>query len=192
MRTSRNQLETVFRTQRASLIGAMTRAFGPANLDIIEASLQDAFVAAAEEWPKSGTPDRADSWILTAARNRALDYLRRSGTSRSKTTAIREYDELTRAHDGLPQARMRGELEDDELEMIFVACHPCNSLKAQIALTLRTLCGMEVDEIARALLSDPQAIPRTCTLGKEPTWPPHPFRCSSGATRSVGEHRSPR
>jgi len=162
----RTHLETVFRSQRASLIAALTRLLGPRNLDIVEAALQDAFVVAAEEWPTSGIPEHADSWILTAARNRAFDYLRRNGTSRAKATAVRDFDELTRANDQAASVRLRGDL-DDELEMMFVACHPCNSLESQIALTLRTLCGMEIDEIARALLSDPQAVAKRLVRARQ-------------------------
>jgi RNA polymerase sigma-70 factor (ECF subfamily) len=158
MADARAKLETLFRTQRASLIAAMTRALGPANLDVVEAALQDAFVAAAEQWPASGTPERLDGWVLTTARNRALDYFRRSGTSRAKADAVRDWGEIARARGETPVVRLRGEIADDELEMIFVACHPCNSLESQIALTLRTLYGMEIDEIARALLSDAQAV----------------------------------
>jgi len=167
MFTAHPQLETVFRTQRASLIAAMSRVFGPRNLDVIEAALQDAFVVAAEEWPTSGAPERADSWILTVARNRAMDDLRRNGTSRSKAAAVRDFDQLTRADNVAETVRMRGDVEDDQLEMMFVACHPCNSIESQIALTLRTLCGMEVDEIARALLSDAQAVAKRLVRARQ-------------------------
>jgi RNA polymerase sigma factor (sigma-70 family) len=163
----RAELEAVFRRQRAALLAAMTRAFGPRNLDVIEAALQDAFLTAAEEWPATGTPQRPDAWILMAARNRALDYLRRNQTSRHKAAAVREQEELVREGDEGPAVRVRGELDDDDLQMIFVACHPCNSLESQIALTLRTLCGMEIDEIARALLSDPQAIAKRLVRARE-------------------------
>jgi RNA polymerase sigma-70 factor (ECF subfamily) len=160
------QVERVFRTQRASLIAAMTRAFGPKNLDVIEATLQDAFVAAAEQWPADGIPDRPDAWILTVAKNRALDDLRRRGTSRANASAV-EFHELTRAVTDGPNVRMPGEIDDDELGMIFVACHPTNSIESQIALTLRTLCGMEIDEIARALLSDPQAVAKRLVRARQ-------------------------
>lgn len=163
----RGQLEGVFRRQRSSLLAAMTRVFGPRNLDVIEAALQDAFVSAADEWPSTGVPQRPDAWILTAARNRAVDYLRRSRTARGKASALRDEEELWCAAEERPRARVRGELDDDDLQMIFVACHPCNSLESQIALTLRTLCGMEVDEIARALLSDPQAIAKRLVRARQ-------------------------
>jgi RNA polymerase sigma factor (sigma-70 family) len=163
----RHELEGVFRRQRPSLLAAMTRALGPRNLDIIEAALQDAFVTAAEEWPATGAPDRPDAWILTAARNRALDYLRRSRTSRVKADDLREQAELVRADDAGTSARLKGEIEDDDLQMIFVACHPCNSLESQIALTLRTLCGMDIDEIARALLSDSQAVAKRLVRARQ-------------------------
>jgi RNA polymerase sigma-70 factor (ECF subfamily) len=147
----------------------MTRAFGPRNLDVIEVALQDAFVAAAEDWPKGGTPERPDAWILTAARNRAFDQLRRTSTSRAKAGQVRDLDELVRTDDASPDVgvRMRGEIDDDELEMIFVACHPCNSIESQIALTLRTLCGMDIDEIARALLSDVQAVTKRLVRARQ-------------------------
>ena len=172
MPAARALLEQVFRTQRPALLAAMTRAFGPKNLDLIEAALQDAFLAAAEEWPRTGAPDRPDAWILTVARNRALDQLRREGTSRSKAPALRAArTEEEQAHSGedtaLERLRLPGEIADDELQMIFVACHPCLSLESQIALTLRTLCGMEIDEITRALLSDEQAVAKRLVRARQ-------------------------
>jgi RNA polymerase sigma-70 factor (ECF subfamily) len=165
--SAREELERTFRAQRAALMAAMTRVFGPRNLDVIEAALQDAFVVAAQQWPAAGIPDRPDAWILTTARNQALDYMRRTGTARAKSPAVRVFDELTREGEGGPSARFDGEIQDDDLEMIFVACHPCNSLQSQIALTLRALCGMEIDEIARALLSDSQAVAKRLVRARQ-------------------------
>jgi RNA polymerase sigma-70 factor (ECF subfamily) len=164
---AREELERIFRAQRASLIAAMTRAFGPPNLDVIEAALQDAFVMAAQHWPIEGIPDRPDAWLLTTARNQVLDYMRRSGTARAKASAVRAFDTQVRDGAESPRARFEGEIQDDELEMIFVACHPCNSLESQIALTLRTLCGMDIDEIARALLSDSQAVAKRLVRARQ-------------------------
>jgi predicted RNA polymerase sigma factor len=154
----REQLDAVFRAQRTALLAGLSRAFGPANMDVVEAALQDAFVAAAGTWPADGVPRRPDAWLLAVARNRALDSLRRDKTSRDKVEPVERWVRDT-ASDGAAGAmpRLDGELEDDELRMMFVACHPCNSVESQIALTLRTLCGMEIDEIVRALLSEPQA-----------------------------------
>lgn len=167
MSNVRAQLDRVFRAERASLIAAMTRSFGPQNLDLIEAALQDAFVTAVEQWPSSGVPERPDSWILVAARNRVLDGMRRKATTKANADAVRVVEELAHTGDDPPQARMRDELGDDELEMIFVACHPCNTLESQIALTLRTLCGMEIEEIARALLSDGQAVTKRLVRARQ-------------------------
>jgi RNA polymerase sigma-70 factor (ECF subfamily) len=168
MSSARALLEQVFRKQRASLLAAMTRAFGARNLDLIETALQDAFVAAAEEWPKTGAPERPDAWILTVARNRAFDMLRREATSRAKAASVRDEEALARTPDKeAPVVRLPGEIGDDELEMIFVACHPCLSIESQIALTLRTLCGMEIDEIGRALLSDEQAVTKRLVRARQ-------------------------
>jgi len=164
----RSELEAVFRAKRAPLIAALTRAFGPRNLEIVENALQDACAEAAYAWRVSGVPQKPDAWLLTVARNRVLDQLRRRARAQRNAGAL-EAAELARGDDveAESEVRLAAELPDDQLQMMFVACHPCNTIESQIALTLRTLCGMEIDEIARALLSEPSAIAKRLVRARE-------------------------
>ncbi len=115
------------------------------DFDLAEEAAQDAFAAAAERWPREGTPDSPRAWLMTTARNRAIDRIRRDRTLAAKTrllevpeTAEDEMDETT--------------IPDERLELIFTCCHPALALDAQVALTLRTLGGLSTEEIARAFL----------------------------------------
>jgi RNA polymerase sigma factor (sigma-70 family) len=162
------QLDALFRSQRAALTAALTRAFGPANLDLVEAVLQDAFVRASETWPVDGVPQRPDAWLLAVARNQLLDHLRKEKRVRDKEPAVEQWMRgAGQDANSTSEPRFAGEFADDELRMMFVSCHPCNSIQSQIALTLRTLCGMEIDEIARAILSDPQAVAKRLVRARE-------------------------
>jgi len=126
-------------------VAAVARATG--DLALAEDAVQDAFAAAADAWV-DGPPRNPGAWIVTTARNRAIDRLRRERTFERKAETIAHMSSLTpidpdEEHDGLP---------DERLELIFACCHPALSLQAQIALTLRSLGGLSTQEIARAFL----------------------------------------
>jgi RNA polymerase sigma-70 factor, ECF subfamily len=123
----------------ASLIGFL------GDFDLAEEAAQEAFAVAAERWPRDGTPDNPRAWLVTTARNRAIDRIRRDRTLAAKTrlldapeTMEDDFDETT--------------IPDERLELVFTCCHPALGLEAQVALTLRTLGGLSTDEIARAFL----------------------------------------
>src|SRR5690606_21293464 len=110
-------------------------------------------VTALERWPGTGVPDNPGAWLMAAAKNRALDHLRRESMLKRKHAQIAQ--ELDGLHDELHAAReaaLEDDIGDDLLRLIFVACHPLLSREAQVALTLRLLCGLTTDEIARAFL----------------------------------------
>jgi RNA polymerase sigma-70 factor (ECF subfamily) len=115
------------------------------DFDLAEDAVQDAFATAAERWPRDGTPDSPGAWLVTTARNRAIDRIRRDKVLASKTKLI-EIPEAT--EDPVDQTTF----PDERLELIFTCCHPALALDAQVALTLRTLGGLTTDEIARAFL----------------------------------------
>ena len=123
----------------AALIGLL------GDFDRAEEAAQEAFTIAAARWPREGTPDNPAAWLLTTARNRAVDRIRRDRTLAEKTKLL-EVEEA--AEDEMDETVIR----DERLELIFTCCHPALDLDAQVALTLRTLGGLEVDEIARAFL----------------------------------------
>lgn len=144
-------LDGLYRKHGGVLTASVTQLLGPARLEEAEACVHDAFVAAMQSWPEDGLPDSPPAWLMTVARNRAKDALRRAGRAIDLEDAPDPHAEP--ATDRLP-----GELSDDQLAMMFVACHPALPLESRIALTLRTLCGFEVADIARALLAAEDAV----------------------------------
>jgi len=132
----RASLGTVFREEAGRITAALLRAIG--DFDLAEECTQEAMVLALETWPRDGIPDKPGAWLTIAARRRALDKLRRSAVLQEK---------LRQLPDEVPP-----EEPDDRLRLIFTCCHPALAREAQIALTLRTVCGLTTPEIARAFL----------------------------------------
>jgi RNA polymerase sigma-70 factor (ECF subfamily) len=139
-------VETVFREQRGRALATLVRLLR--DLDLAEEALQEAFVTALEEWPRSGTPGNPAAWLITTARNRAIDRLRRATNFAAKRDEI-AYLAPTAAP---PPEVSDDPFPDDQLRLIFTCCHPALAPEAQVALTLKTLCGLTVEEIARAFL----------------------------------------
>jgi len=132
----RASLGRVFREEAGRITAALIRAVG--DFDLAEECTQEAMLLALETWPRDGIPDKPGAWLTTAARRRALDRLRRSATLRQKLQELPEESPATEP--------------DDRLRLIFTCCHPALAREAQIALTLRTVCGLTTPEIARAFL----------------------------------------
>jgi RNA polymerase sigma factor (sigma-70 family) len=133
---------TVFREEAGRLTGALTRLLG--DFDIAEESVQDALLAALEHWPREGIPRSPGAWLARVARNRAIDRLRRDASYRGKLARL----ELERPF-----------LEDDDrLRLIFTCCHPALSREAQLALTLRAVCGFTSAQIAHAFVASESAV----------------------------------
>ena len=141
----------------ATLIG-MTRDF-----DLAEESAQEAFAAALDQWPASGVPELPRAWIIQTARHKAIDRIRRRALLKEKLGSyaadglVREVEEPDYDSTDIP---------DDRLRLIFTCCHPALALEAQVALTLRTLCGLETDEIARAFLVPPATMAQRLVRAK--------------------------
>lgn len=145
------RIDAVWREESPRIIAALMRLVR--NLDLAEELAQDTLVTALERWPDAGLPDNPGAWLMAAAKNRALDHLRREAMLARKHAQIAQ--ELDGLHDELHAAReaaLDDDIGDDLLRLIFVACHPLLSRDAQVALTLRLLCGLATDEIARAFL----------------------------------------
>jgi RNA polymerase sigma-70 factor, ECF subfamily len=162
---TREEIEDVFRRTNGALVAALTRALGPRRLDLVEAALQDAFVRALVEWPKE-PPQNPGGWLLRVARNQAIDHIRRERALDVRKDAIAALSELEAREDVDERARFADELGDEQLAMIFVACHPCNSEASQVALALRTLCGLDVPAIARALFATDDAVEKRLVLAR--------------------------
>ncbi|GAA3466190.1 hypothetical protein GCM10018965_007420 [Nonomuraea roseola] len=139
-----SQLEGVFREEYGRAVAVLVRAFG--DIDLAEDAVQDAFAEATKRWPAAGTPPSPAGWIITTARNRAIDRLRRE-SSRDERHAQAA---LMAATDETDQ--VEGPVRDDRLRLIFTCCHPSLATAAQVAPTLRLLGGLTTAEIARAFL----------------------------------------
>jgi RNA polymerase sigma-70 factor (ECF subfamily) len=136
------RIEEIFRTDRGRILATLIRLLG--DFDLAEEALQEAFAAAVEQWPVHGTPANAGAWLVSTARHKAIDRLRR------RTRLIEMQDEIARhielaAEEDIP-------VPEDRLRLIFTCCHPSLAPEAQVALTLRTLGGLSTEEIARAFL----------------------------------------
>ena len=121
------------------------------DFDLAEEVVQDAFAAALERWPRLGIPDNPGAWIVTTAKNRAIDRLRRDKRLAEKTRVLEHMAAVDAQSDGPSDGGGDG-IVDDRLRLIFTACHPALNIEARVALTLRTLGGLTTGEIARAFL----------------------------------------
>jgi RNA polymerase sigma-70 factor (ECF subfamily) len=139
-------VEALYRSDRGRIVATLIRLLG--DFDLAEEFAQEAFTAALQQWPVGGIPQFPRAWIVQAARNRAIDRLRRQTVFTEKIQAQLVHD-LTTASEPEEQT---SEIADERLRLIFTCCHPALAPEAQVALTLRTLCGLETDEIARAFL----------------------------------------
>jgi len=138
-----SEIERVFRSEHGRAVAVLVRVFG--DIDVAEEAVQDAFVAAAQRWPATGTPPSPAGWIITTARNRAIDRLRREASRADRHAQAA----LLHARD---EPAEEGAVRDDRLRLIFTCCHPALDPGVQVALTLRLLGGLTTAEIARAFL----------------------------------------
>ena len=138
-----SEIERVFREEYGRAVAVLIRAFG--DIDLAEESVQDAFVAAMERWPSTGLPASPAGWIITTARNRAIDRLRREASREDRHTQAA----LLHARDEPIEEDV---VRDERLRLIFTCCHPALATAAQVALTLRLLGGLTTAEIARAFI----------------------------------------
>ncbi len=159
-------VEHLFRHEAGKMIAVLTRIFGVDNLSLAEDVVQETLARALQTWPFYGIPQNPSAWIMRAARNRALDVVRREQNFREKEAEIvRVLDRPVPAPDTVDP--LETEIADDCLRMMFVCCHPDIPGDAQAALALKTLCGFGVGEIARAFLAGEAAIAKRLTRAKQ-------------------------
>ena len=152
-------LDEVFRDTWGRVVAALVGYLG--DIERAEEAAQEAFAIAAERWPREGQPANPTGWLITTARNRAIDRIRRDRTLAAKTELLaRDLPDL--AEDEMDEPTFR----DERLELIFTCCHPALGLDAQVALTLRTLGGLSTDEIARAFLVPFETMSKRLTRAK--------------------------
>jgi RNA polymerase sigma-70 factor, ECF subfamily len=136
-------LDRVFREEWGRVLATLVGALG--DFDLAEDAAQEAFAVAAQRWPRDGVPDNPRAWLVTTARNRATDRVRRERVLATKKV-------LLAAGDPTDEPMHATEFPDERLELLFTCCHPALAVEAQVALSLRTLGGLTTDEIARAFL----------------------------------------
>jgi RNA polymerase sigma-70 factor, ECF subfamily len=147
-------LDSVFRRHWGRVVASLVGYLG--DFELAEDAAQDAFASAAERWPREGEPENPVAWLITTARHRAIDRIRRERVLAAKTRLLEREEAVEDDVDELGS----DQIGDERLELLFTCCHPALSTEAQVALTLRTLGGLTNDEIARAFLVAPETMKR--------------------------------
>ena len=160
----RTLVDDVYRADSRRVLAALIRLLG--DFELAEEALHEAFLAAVEQWPRDGVPGNPRAWLVSAGRFKAIDALRkRARFDASLVQFARQFD----AGSASPAADLTNEspdVEDDRLRLIFTCCHPALPLEAQVALTLREVCGLTTEEIARAFLTSPPTIAKRIVRAK--------------------------
>src|SRR5262245_41715436 len=154
-------VDHLFRHRAGQMIATLTRIFGIERLDLVEDAMQEAMIRALRLWPHQGIPDNPVAWLIQVAKNRIVDQLRRENKA---TGAV---DEMEIPVAGEFDTGFANEIRDDQLRMIFTCCHPLVPQDGQIALTLKTVCGFSISEIARAFLAQEPSVTKTLTRAKQ-------------------------
>src|SRR5213592_2247428 len=143
----------VFHDEAGRLTAALVKRLG--DFDLAEECVQDALVSALEHWPREGIPNNPGAWLMTTARRKGIDRLRREKRYQEKIAELEE-----------PTVRTASTLPDERLSLLFTCCHPALAREAQVALTLRAVCGLTVGEIARAFLTGEATIAQRIVRAK--------------------------
>jgi RNA polymerase sigma-70 factor, ECF subfamily len=151
----------VFRVERARVLATVIRVCN-GDFELAEEAVQDAFAAALARWPTEGLPDEPRGWLVSVARNKAIDTIRRRVKLRTIVGGLASQDVAPESQD----AREPTAVPDDRLRLMFTCCHPALALEAQVALTLRTLGGLTTEEIARAFLTSPTTMAQRLVRAK--------------------------
>ncbi len=172
-------IDAIWRIESAKLVAALTRMVR--DLSLAEDFAQDALVIALDHWPKTGIPDNPGAWLMTTAKRRAIDHMRRRKRQDQKYIEIAQHiDMFTEDH------IFDGEIGDDLLRLLFMTCHPVLSQDARVALTLRLLCGLTTDEIARSFLTSESTIAQRIVRAKKTlNTKKVPFEVPTGANLQV-------
>jgi RNA polymerase sigma-70 factor, ECF subfamily len=153
---TRDRVDRLYRSESRRVLATLIRLLG--DSDLAEEALQDAFAAAMAQWPRDGTPANPRAWLISTGRFRAIDRLGRRARFEAMLGEL-----AARLEQAAPDPTERDDhLEDDRLRLIFTCCHPALPPDAQVAMTLREVCGLTTEEIARAFL--PYAVPPPAEL----------------------------
>lgn len=157
----RASLDSVYRAESRRILATLIRLLG--DFDIAEDALHEAFAAAAVQWPKEGIPANPRAWLVSAGRFKAIDSMRRNARSDSSLEQVVDHLEADTVDPGV---QIDKGITDDELRLIFTCCHPALSPDARVALTLREVCDLTTEEIARAFLTTPATLAQRIVRAK--------------------------
>src|SRR6516162_4457955 len=153
-------IETLYRSESGRILATLVRLLG--DLDLAEEVMHEAFAAALETWPQAGVPDKPRPWLISTARFKAIDGVRRRARFDGAQRDLVAHMESRVNHVPLED----DEIEDDRLRLIFTCCHPALPPEGQVALTLREVCGLTTEEIARAFLVTPATLAQRIVRAK--------------------------
>jgi RNA polymerase sigma-70 factor (ECF subfamily) len=160
----RETVDAVYRSESRRILATLIRLLG--DFDLAEEAMHDAFMAAMEQWPRDGVPDNPRTWLVSAGRFKAIDRIRRRARfDRTLGELAERLDAEARQAVDRPSAEDEG-VDDDRLRLIFTCCHPALTRDAQIALTLREVCGLTTEAIARAFLATPPTVAQRIVRAK--------------------------
>src|SRR5579859_3527013 len=154
-------IETIYRAESGRVLATLVRLLG--DLDLAEEAMHEAFAAALESWPRTGLPEKPRPWLISTARFKAVDRIRRLARFDGETQ--KDFALYTEARSN-EAAVDDAEIEDDRLRLIFTCCHPALPPEGQVALTLREICGLTTEEIARAFLIAPATLAQRIVRAK--------------------------
>jgi RNA polymerase sigma-70 factor, ECF subfamily len=157
------EIEKIFRDEAGRALATLIRLVG--DFDLAEDVLQEAFAIALERWPREGLPSNPRAWLVNVGRNKAIDRLRRQITFRGRQQQLAREIELSASDAG--EAAHAGALDDDMLRLIFTCCHHSFAPEVQVALTLRTVCGLSTAQVARAFLASEDAMAQRLVRAKQ-------------------------
>jgi RNA polymerase sigma-70 factor (ECF subfamily) len=157
----RELVDSVYRTESRRVFATLIRLLG--DFDLAEEALHEAFASAVEQWPRDGVPDNPRAWLVSAGRFKAIDAIRRRAKFDASLSTIAERLDAGTRDAGVPDDER---VEDDRLRLIFTCCHPALPADARVALTLREVCGLTTEEIARAFLTAPPTLAQRIVRAK--------------------------
>src|SRR5690554_2559275 len=154
---TRQQIEQIYRSQSRRVLATLIRLLN--DFSLAEECLQEAFIAALDQWPRSGLPDHPAAWLVSTGHRRGIDHIRRQQTARRHAPWLTSEEALAFDPDDAA-------IEDDLLRLLFTCCHPALATQTRVALTLREMCGLSTEQIARALLQQPATLAQRLVRAK--------------------------
>ena len=155
-------IETLYRSESGRVLATLVRLLG--DLDLAEEAMHEAFAVALKSWPETGIPDKPRPWLISTARFKAIDTLRRRARFDASQDDLARYLEAQWSSAG--KSEEEDSLQDDRLRLIFICCHPALAPEARVALTLREVCGLTTEEIAKAFLTTPRTLAQRIVRAK--------------------------